>query len=270
MRVFRVAMVCTAVLAGQGALADWSDFYRPSATVSSGAIAGSEGDPAGICVREILRAQVKHQIPGNLLLGIGLQESGMMHKGELTIWPWVANADGDGRFFDTPAQAASWVRARQASGVSSIDIGCMQVNLRWHPEAFAALEEGFDPARNVDYAARFLKRLHDREGDWIAAAGHYHSATDAQQEVYLGRLEQNVGIANDRLDIFRQLAAAGGGAGRSPIASTSGRVVADPLPGGHFWTSEITLRSGAAASGGRSLFGREVLSPVLPAFRKMF
>ena len=71
--------------------------------------------------------------------------------------------------------------------------------------------------------------------------------------------------------MFRQLAAAGsgGGAGGIGLAAVAA-VTAEPLPSGHFWTSDITLRSGAASSGARSLFGRETLSPVLPAFRKMF
>lgn len=274
MRALRILLTVLALVAGQGALADWSNFYRPSERVSQAPQAmgpRSTGNPAGVCIHEILRAQLRHQIPGNLLLGIGLQESGMMHEGELTIWPWVANADGDGRFFETPQSAASWVRARQAAGVESIDVGCMQVNLRWHPDAFVQLEEGFDPARNVDYAARFLVQLYEKTGDWIEAAGHYHSATEVHQGVYLDRLKQNVSIANERLDIFRQLAASGsgGGAGGLGLAAVAA-VTSEPLPTGHFWTSDMTLRSGAANSGARSLFGRETLSPVLPAFRKMF
>ena len=262
MRVLRILLTVLALVAGQGALADWSNFYRPSDRVLQAPQAmgpRSVGNPAGVCIHEILRAQLRHQIPGNLLLGIGLQESGMMHEGELTIWPWVANADGDGRFFETPQSAASWVRARQAAGVESIDVGCMQVNLRWHPDAFVQLEEGFDPARNVDYAARFLVQLYEKTGDWIKAAGHYHSATEVHQGVYLDRLKQNVSIANERLEIFRQLAASGsgGGAGGLGLAAVAA-VTSEPLPSGHFWTSDMTLRSGAANSGARSLFGREL------------
>ena len=270
MRGIRAALVALAALVagGQGAQADWSDFYRPEVReVDPMPAARASADPAGICIREILRAQLRHQIPGNLLLGIGLQESGMMHEGELTIWPWTANADGDGRYFNNPATAASWVRARQSDGIDSIDLGCMQVNLRWHPDAFVSLEHGFDPARNVDYAARLLVSLYEQTGDWVEAAGRYHSATPEYQQAYLGRLKQNVSIANDRLDIFRALAAgATGGDLPAPVAVAS----VEPLPEGHFWTSWLTTRSGAADEGARSLYGREVMQPVLPAFRKMF
>ncbi|WP_353475660.1 lytic transglycosylase domain-containing protein (plasmid) [Salipiger sp. H15] len=269
MRGLRVTLLALAALLapGQHASADWSDFYRPTPREAEPVPElRSTGTPSGVCIREILRAQLRHQIPGNLLLGIGLQESGMMHEGELTIWPWTANADGDGRYFNNPETAASWVRARKADGVTSIDVGCMQVNLRWHPDAFVSLEHGFDPARNVDYAARLLVSLYEQTGDWVEAAGRYHSATPEYQQVYLARLKQNVTIANDRLDIFRMLAAGDGGAAEAPVAVA----VAEPLPEGHFWTSWLTTRSGAADEGARSLYGREVMQPVLPAFRKMF
>ncbi|MBE9637049.1 lytic transglycosylase domain-containing protein [Salipiger mangrovisoli] len=272
MRGLWSALLAVAALVGSGqsAVADWSDFYRPTprtAEPMAPVATATASAPSGICIREILRAQLRHQIPGNLLLGIGLQESGMMHEGELTIWPWTANAEGDGRYFNNPETAASWVRARQKDGVASVDVGCMQVNLRWHPEAFVSLEHGFDPARNVDYAARLLVSLYEQTGDWVEAAGRYHSATPEYQQVYLGRLKQNVAIANDRLDIFRALAA---GAGDGDASVAVAVASAEPLPEGHFWTSWLTTRSGAADEGARSLYGREVMQPVLPAFRKMF
>jgi soluble lytic murein transglycosylase-like protein len=64
----------------------------------------------------------------------------------------------------------------QGQGVRSIDIGCMQVNLLHHPQAFASLEAGFDPATNVAYAVRFL-RLPRAYRDWNQAVAMYHSAT---------------------------------------------------------------------------------------------
>ena len=264
--------LCTALAATlpvTTAQADWSSFYTPPerASAAPSAIPGAPVDPSGVCIREILKAQLRHQIPGNLLLGIGLQEAGMMHKGELTVWPWVANAEGEGRFFDNPGAAASWVRARQAGGVASIDVGCMQVNLRWHPDAFETLDHGLDPETNVDYAARLLLSLYERTGDWTEAAGRYHSATDEYKDIYLGRLRQNVAIANDRLDIFRELAARGTGhPGTFKTVSAPG---AAPAAGGLFWTSDLS-RSTTPADGARSLFGRGALQPVLPAFRKMF
>ena len=87
------------------------------------------------------------------------------------------NAEGEGFFYETKAQAVAAVRGMQARGMRSIDIGCMQVNLMHHPNAFATLEQAFDPPTNAAYAARFLKDLFALSGDWTKATGLYHSAT---------------------------------------------------------------------------------------------
>ena len=76
------------------------------------------------------------------------------------------------------------MRASQARGVRSIDVGCLQVNLMHHPHAFASLKQAFDPKANVDYAARFLRDLFDQTGSWPQAAARYHSATPALGAAY--------------------------------------------------------------------------------------
>ena len=92
-------------------------------------------------------------------------------------WPWTINVGGQGFFFPTKALAVATVRELLASGVQSIDVGCLQVNLMFHPAAFASLEQAFDPIANARYAARFLDALYDRSKDWTQAAGDYHSQT---------------------------------------------------------------------------------------------
>lgn len=65
----------------------------------------------------------------------------------------------------------------QAQGVKSIDVGCMQINLAYHPDAFKSVEEAFDPQKNAEYAAKFLKKLYkNNDRDWIKAAMAYHSS----------------------------------------------------------------------------------------------
>jgi soluble lytic murein transglycosylase-like protein len=86
-------------------------------------------------------------------------------------------AENQSHFFPTKAAAIRWVQQAQAQGISSIDVGCMQVNLMYHPTAFKTLDDAFDPAQNADYAARFLISLHAQTRDWQQAAGQYHSQT---------------------------------------------------------------------------------------------
>lgn len=52
------------------------------------------------------------------------------------------------------------------------------------PNAFPTLEEGFDPLANTRYPARFLKELHAEHGDWMVAAGNYHSRTPERAQAY--------------------------------------------------------------------------------------
>ena len=99
-------------------------------------------------------------------------------------WPWTINADGVGQFFATRAQAIAAVAALQAAGVRSIDVGCLQVNLRDHPHAFRSLDAAFDPAVNARYAAGFLDRLFARLHGWPAAVAAYHSQTPALGRPY--------------------------------------------------------------------------------------
>ena len=80
------------------------------------------------------------------------------------------------------------MRTLQARGVRSIDVGCMQVNLMHHPDAFASLDEAFDPVANARYAARFLSALFRQTGDWSLATANYHSANADRGEDYQRRV----------------------------------------------------------------------------------
>lgn len=139
-----------------------------------------------LCRMAIAAAERGSAIPAHLLAAIGRVESGRRDPatGASHPWPWTVNAEGQGFFYDTKAQAVAAVRAMQERGVQSIDVGCMQVNLMHHPAAFATLEEAFDPAANALYAARFLRLLFSGTGDWPAAVAAYHSQTGGVGAVY--------------------------------------------------------------------------------------
>src|SRR5271163_3274407 len=117
--------------------------------------------PGAACRQAIAAAAHAHAVPGPLLAAIGRVESGRRdpQTGAWLPWPWTVDADGQGSFYDTKAQAVAAVRALQAEGARSIDVGCMQVSLLHHPDAFASLDQAFDPVANAEYAAGFLRRL---------------------------------------------------------------------------------------------------------------
>ena len=57
-----------------------------------------------------------------------------------------------------------------------MDVGFMQISLKWHSDNFSTLEEAFDPVININYAADFLKKLFSIHKDWNLAIKHYHSS----------------------------------------------------------------------------------------------
>jgi hypothetical protein len=146
-------------------------------------------EPWGLCAAAIAAAERDSGMPVGLLGAIAKVETGRRAPdGSVQPWPWSYNAAGDGRYAASNAEALQEVSAIQARGVRSIDIGCMQVNLLHHPQAFASLEAGFDPATNVAYAVRFLRELHARTGDWNQAVAMYHSATPERGLIYQQRV----------------------------------------------------------------------------------
>ena len=130
------------------------------------------------CADPIARFERSERIPRQLLAAVALAESGRWDKarGATFAWPWTVTAGGKGRFFDTKAAAIAEVRRLRAAGVRNIDVGCMQINLMYHPDAFDDLDQAFDPFENVAYAARFLKRLNEARRSWSMAVGLYHSS----------------------------------------------------------------------------------------------
>lgn len=52
----------------------------------------------------------------------------------------------------------------------------MQINLRYHPDAFENLESALDPQTNAAYAAKLLGNLFRAHKSWGEAIKHYHSA----------------------------------------------------------------------------------------------
>ncbi len=136
-------------------------------------------DPSQLCRAAIAVTERNTRIPDAFLSAIGRIESGRPAGGSLNPWPWTVNAAGTGHFYPTKQAAIEAVRQFRAAGTQSVDVGCLQVNLFYHPDAFASLEQAFDPALNAAYAAKLLMALFASTGSWPRAAAAYHSMTPA-------------------------------------------------------------------------------------------
>ncbi len=142
------------------------------------------------CLDYFPQYEQKFGIPANLLRAISINESGRWNNSQRRAlpWPWTINAEGKGYYFKTKSEAIAKVRALQRSGVASIDIGCMQVNLYYHPDAFRDLNQAFDPKYNIAYAAYFLRQHYEGKRSWDRAVANYHSMDVNRNTPYLSRV----------------------------------------------------------------------------------
>jgi soluble lytic murein transglycosylase-like protein len=136
-------------------------------SLAGGAMASGQS----VCEREMTRAAARFDVPLGVLYAVGMTETG--RKGSLQ--PYAMNIEGRPHFADSAGAAVREFSAARGRGAKLIDLGCMQINHHYHGEKFASIEAMFDPAQNVDYAARFLRELREREGSWTMAVARYHA-----------------------------------------------------------------------------------------------
>ena len=147
-------------------------------------------DPSPVCERAARQAERDWHLPQGMLVAIGLVESGRRAPAGRypVIWPWTINAEGQGYYQPSKAAAISTARLLQLRGVRAIDVGCFQVDLFFHPYAFASLEEAFDPDANARAAAHILSLGRLRSVGWDGAIAAYHSAAPLLGAVYLQKI----------------------------------------------------------------------------------
>jgi soluble lytic murein transglycosylase-like protein len=128
-------------------------------------------DSSNVCEREMLRSARSADVPVAVLYAVALTETGQ--RGALHAY--AMNIEGRPKFNASLQEALSAFEGARRGGARLIDVGCMQVNHHFHGKNFASLDEMFDPKKNVDYAARFLRNLRASEGSWTAAVARYHA-----------------------------------------------------------------------------------------------
>ena len=117
------------------------------------------------------RASAESGVPLNVLYSVGLTETG--RRGSLQ--PYDLNVNGRAVHSESLSKALQHFAEAKARGAKLIDVGCMQINAHFHGSHFPSLVAMFDPAANVDYAARFLKALKAREGSWTLAVARFNA-----------------------------------------------------------------------------------------------
>lgn len=191
-----------------------------------------------ICDRAAVLAAAQSGVPISVLKAIALTETGRSHNGAMRPWPWTVNMEGKGMWFASEEAALAYAEEHFALGARSFDVGCFQINYKWHHQHFASIEAMFDPAENALYAARFLNELFAETGDWEAAAGAYHSRTPEFADRYKARFARyRLAHLHEDDEPLRIVAVEPGAGGGSFVTPVRPRVNTFPL-----------LQSGGAAA----------------------
>lgn len=116
---------------------------------SPGTAPKGDGSKAGIN-RLLEAAARRHAIPPDILKAVAYQESG-----------WRADA----KSFD-----------------GGHGKGVMQIDDRFHE--FAKTRAVWDPAKNIEYGSRYLKKLYREKGTWKAALKRYNGGSDYPPKIF--------------------------------------------------------------------------------------
>ena len=154
---------------------------------------------AETCDSVARQAALAQDVPVDVMLAVTRLETGRKRNGQFQPWPWTANVAGQGHWFDTAEDLRGFLAQQVRAGRQNFDVGCFQINYRWHGHAFASLQDMVDPHKNALYAARFLRDLYDEKQDWTAAVGAYHSRTPRYAQRYTARFSRIRSALSDRV-----------------------------------------------------------------------
>jgi Transglycosylase SLT domain len=147
-------------------------------------------DASALCDAAIAQGARRGGVPTDVLYAVALTETGQHRDGRMRAWPWAINREGKGHWFKSRDEALAFGKASLAAGRRSFDVGCVQINYRWHGHAFPSLEDMLDPEWTATYAAQFLRTLYEERGSWSEAAGAYHSLTPDKAMTYRARFDR--------------------------------------------------------------------------------
>lgn len=153
---------------------------------------------ADLCDDAAVIAAERTGVPVDILRAIARVETGQLRNGIRAPWPWTINVAGRGQWFSSPEEAIRSVGDALKTGETRIDVGCFQVNIHWHANAFRSVEDMIDPVRNAEYAAGFLRLLFQDAQSWPAAIGAYHSRRPQNAEVYVAKVREELALGEAR------------------------------------------------------------------------
>lgn len=122
------------------------------------------------------KAGNKHGVDPVLLYSVALAESASGRgQGLISPWPWALRTQNVPFYAKTAAQAKAKLRELQEQHGKLIDVGIMQVNIKWHGHRVASPYDLLDAETNVMVGAAVLaEAIRSVPNDLELGIGRYH------------------------------------------------------------------------------------------------
>jgi hypothetical protein len=134
------------------------------------------------------RVGLRYRLDPYLLYAVALTESARVSQGLAEPWPLAIQHQGVAFYPDTPESARQELKRRLRTGDPSIDVGIMQVNLRWHGHRVPYPEALLDRDTNIDLGARIIREaIESAPGNPVFGIGRYHAWQNRRVAEVYGR-----------------------------------------------------------------------------------
>ena len=101
---------------------------------------------------------------------------------------YVVNTKKKSHKFKSKAAATNFIKASVNEGCKNISVGCLQLHYKSHSNNFISISDMLTPESNVSYAARLLKGLYDKYGNWETAIKMYHTSKSKYGKIYYSKV----------------------------------------------------------------------------------
>ncbi|OAI26274.1 transglycosylase SLT domain-containing protein [Methylomonas koyamae] len=138
----------------------------------------------------------RHRIDPYILYAVALTESRKNGAQNRVIpWPWAINNAGNAFIPGSQQEAEALLNQMLEQGKRNIDVGIMQVNLRWHGYRVAKAEQLLIPSTNLEIGASVLSEaIQSVPGNLAHGIGRYYSWKNEPAAIRYG--QKVIALAN--------------------------------------------------------------------------
>lgn len=149
-------------------------------------------------LRNTLWGQVarRHRIDPYILYAVALTESQKNNdQNQVIPSPWAINSAGNAFILGSQREAEALLNQLMDKGKRNIDVGIMQVNLRWHGHRVAKPEQLLIPSTNLEIGASVLSEaIQSVPGNLAHGIGRYYSWKNEPAAIQYG--QKVIALAN--------------------------------------------------------------------------